>query len=276
MFRNPIPALVTTLRAGLVRALSGNATDYLDGTGNWSVPSGGGADPNLTYLTELDETSDLPNSLQVLAGDGIDFDDSTPNQRVIQAKVDGVTIDFNGSGELETVSSGGGGAYTKIEEKTPSGVGTITFSSLGSYTHLELIWTARGTELAASTNLEIQFNGDTGSNYYRQLIAANNTGVAASQNLGASSATIGSATAANGPAGLVGGGTVKLFDYRGSTFVKIGITEDALFRNTTSANTFVRQFTIGWNSTSPITSITLSLVSGDFVAGSKFSLYGIQ
>lgn len=34
--------LSSTLRKGLLRALSGTVTQYMDGTGNWSVPGGGG------------------------------------------------------------------------------------------------------------------------------------------------------------------------------------------------------------------------------------------
>lgn len=36
-----------------------------------------------TYLTETDESTDLPNSRQVLAGTGIAFDDSVPNVRTV-------------------------------------------------------------------------------------------------------------------------------------------------------------------------------------------------
>lgn len=38
-----------------------------------------------TYLTADDETVGLPNSLQLLAGTNITFDDSVPNQRTISA-----------------------------------------------------------------------------------------------------------------------------------------------------------------------------------------------
>lgn len=47
---------------------------------------GGGAIGNLsdkTYLTDIDESSDLPNSRQLLAGSFIEFDDTTLNQRTI-------------------------------------------------------------------------------------------------------------------------------------------------------------------------------------------------
>jgi hypothetical protein len=38
-----------------------------------------------TYHTKLDETAALPNSVQLLAGTGILFDDSVPNKRTISS-----------------------------------------------------------------------------------------------------------------------------------------------------------------------------------------------
>lgn len=47
-----------------------------------------------TYLTADDETVGLPNSLQVLAGTNITFDDSVPNQRTINATASDVIHPF--------------------------------------------------------------------------------------------------------------------------------------------------------------------------------------
>lgn len=60
---------------------------------SWTQVSGGGLYPSttLTYLTEDDETGDLPNSRQVLEGDAIEFDDTTPGERTIGVADDGIT-----------------------------------------------------------------------------------------------------------------------------------------------------------------------------------------
>ena len=50
--------------------------------GSWTVLA---ASAFATYLTSADESATLPNSLQVLAGTGITFDDTVPNQRTINA-----------------------------------------------------------------------------------------------------------------------------------------------------------------------------------------------
>lgn len=43
------------------------------------------ADKDATYLTTEDETLKLPNSVMLLAGEGIAFDDTVPNQRTISS-----------------------------------------------------------------------------------------------------------------------------------------------------------------------------------------------
>jgi len=45
--------------------------------------TGTGGNLTATYHTKNNETTDLPNSVQLIAGLGVTFDDSTPNQRVI-------------------------------------------------------------------------------------------------------------------------------------------------------------------------------------------------
>lgn len=62
--------------------------------GTTTEAGGGGGIGNLsnkTYLTDTDESSDLANSRQVLAGTGITFDDTVSNQRTLN--VDLITAD---------------------------------------------------------------------------------------------------------------------------------------------------------------------------------------
>lgn len=63
-----------------------------------------------TYLTEDDETADLPNSRQLTAGTGITFDDSTPGIREIS-------------------SSGGGGGWTQLFNYDGSSLADFTTDS---------------------------------------------------------------------------------------------------------------------------------------------------
>lgn len=58
------------------------------GTASESGSGGGGSLGSLltkTYLTSDDETATLPNSIQLLAGNNISFDDTVSNQRTLSS-----------------------------------------------------------------------------------------------------------------------------------------------------------------------------------------------
>ena len=56
-----------------------------EAVGDISIPSGDFATKEATYLTKDDETTDLPNSVQILAGSNISFDTSVANALTINA-----------------------------------------------------------------------------------------------------------------------------------------------------------------------------------------------
>jgi hypothetical protein len=61
----------------------GTSIGSIEETINNNTPSGGNADASLTYITAGNEAADLPNSRQLLAGDFIVFDTTTPNQLTV-------------------------------------------------------------------------------------------------------------------------------------------------------------------------------------------------
>lgn len=266
-----------------------------------------------SYITKDDETAGLINSRQLTAGRFVSLDYNTAGKAIINSNppiflpqdgIDGLDgfpgrdgiIGSNGAtGPAGLVGIGLDGIdgdegfpipgpagpsnasdFIKIEEQTPSATGVVTFSSLGLYTHLEIRYSGRGDAVATSSLLNLTFNGDTGSNYDRENTSAAAAVISAAESLGATSAAIGSITAASGDAGMAGVGVVKIFDYRGTTFQKGGVASSCLRRSTATANTLIQQHAIGWRSTVAITSITITLGSGNYVAGSKFSLYGLR
>ncbi|HEX7936771.1 MAG TPA: hypothetical protein VF573_27370 [Paraburkholderia sp.] len=172
-------------------------------------------------------------------------------------------------------SNGAFGAMMKIDEQSPSGTGTITFSSLGNFTHLRIMYSARGDQSASNTIINIQFNGDTANNYDREVIQASATTASGGEALAQAAAAIGNVVAATGTANVPGVGTIDIYDYLGTTFQKEATSTTGFPRLTTSGNFLSQVFAVRWRSTAAITSITLSLASGNYVAGSKFSLYGI-
>lgn len=171
--------------------------------------------------------------------------------------------------------SGVSSAFDFIEEQTPSGVATITFSSLGAYTHLKILWTGRSTVAAVNDGLRLQFNGDTGANYDRQRLTANSTTVAATESLAGTNADIGTMAGSTATSNLCGSGEIIIYNYRDTTFHKTGTSTNFFRQDNTTGNTLLRSYGFGWRSTSAITSVTLLMTGGNYVAGSKFTLYGL-
>lgn len=165
-----------------------------------------------------------------------------------------------------------------IEEQTPSATGTITFSSLGAFTHLEIRWMARGDTAAVSVDLQIQFSGDTTAVYDTELLYNSTaTAAAAFEIRSAAQGTIGTLAAASATANRAGGGTIRIYDYRGTTFDKVATADNHWAQSTSAANILTRLFGVTWRNATPaaVTSVTLKLSAGNFVAGSKFTAYGL-
>ena len=147
-----------------------------------------------------------------------------------------------------------------------SAASTITFSSISSaYTDLRLVLAATNT---ASLDLNLTFNGDTGSNYSRTRINGNGSVVASSRNtsqtyIRANFFTMG----ASEPYLLI----LDVFSYAGST------NKTCLIANSEDKNGSggVCRMVGLWRSTSAITSITFTTSTSTFAAGTTATLYGI-
>ena len=159
-------------------------------------------------------------------------------------------------------------AMTKIATVTIPGIGapSVTFSSLGTYTDLQIRIEGQTSETGIASKLQMNFNGDVASNYTYQYLAVQ-------------AGTVSSASATNPAAawcGCIGGTTsagsciIDIPGYRQTTYNKTvsakGVSDGNIFE--TSAI---------WKSTAAITSIVLSIVTGgqSFTSGTVVTLYGI-
>lgn len=269
------PASSVEKEIALFDGTTGKLLERATGTGFVKVTSGVYQTPSATVALASEVSGDLPFAnltqiagLSVLGVTG----SSTADVAAITAGTDGHVLTRVSSSSVVFAQPG----FQLIEEQSPSGAATATFSSLGAFTHLELKWSARSDAVATSVVLNINFNGDTGSNYDRENTSAAAAVLAAGESLGQTTMQIGSVTAASGTAGMVGTGTLTIYDYRGTTFQKQATALSCLRRATTSGNTLLQSHALGWRDTSAITSIVLTLGSGNFVSGSKLSLYGLK
>jgi len=161
-----------------------------------------------------------------------------------------------------------GATYEPIATSSPTSVGTVDFSSLGSYTDIRIVIFTRQAA-GSATDIRIRFNSDTGTNYsFTELYG---TGAAAAS-ASTSNASYIAAGLTRNVANIWNATTVDIFNYAGATN-KTVLTTDASESN---GSGYVWRKVGLWRSTSAITTITVSLNSGNFATGTTISLYGIK
>ena len=159
-----------------------------------------------------------------------------------------------------------GATYTPIATATASNTASFTFNSLSGYTDLIIVSTLnRTTTSAGSTNIKIQFNGDTGSNYSYTRVYGNGTSAASDRG---SNQTFVSPWNINDPTyGIVD--IINIMNYSNTSTYKTLIGR----ASAGDSNGFAYANVAMWRSTSAITSIYL-FASENFSSG-NVTLYGI-
>jgi hypothetical protein len=181
-------------------------------------------------------------------------------------------------GILSAAGAGGAtGAYDLLETYIlGSDQASITFSSLGTYSstykHLQIRYAARTNRAANLDDIIVRFNGDSGNNYSAHMLWGNGSSV---QSTGFGSINRGIwpvATGANATANAFGAGLIDILD----AFSTTKNTTGRSISGATPGNE-IRMVSFGYYNTASITSILLDQESGtNFLAGSRFSLYGIR
>ena len=186
-------------------------------------------------------------------------------------------------GILSAAGAGGAavaGAYELISTTIVSGTATtsVTFSSLGDYSstykHLQVRAVVRSAKAAQnSDSMLMRLNGDGGLNYSRHELYAEGTGtVGAYAETSRSSFYISQPPAASATANIFNASVTDLLDAYSTTKNK---TKRTMF-GSTGVN-LIDLASGAWLNTASITTIAFTLSSTDkFLAGSRFSLYGIK
>ena len=180
------------------------------------------------------------------------------------------------SGDERKIKVGTLTGQVKIAETLlGSAAASISFSSIpATFRHLLIVLAGR-TDRASVTRdtVLLRVNSDSGANYDRQDLAAQNTTVTGSQSLAATSADVGTLAAANATAGRSGVLRLLIADYAGTTFWKSFVSESAAMDG--GGNLIPRGGQ--WKSTAAIDTVAFTTAgAANFLTGTLASLYGIS
>ena len=162
--------------------------------------------------------------------------------------------------------------------------GVITFSSIpDTYKHLQIRSINRTTTATGDGDpFNIRINGDTGTNYAYHMLQGYvgattgvNTGAASSQ----TSILSGYSAGANNSDYMFAPFVIDLLDYQDTNKFKTIRNLQGFDANSDgSGNRYyaIRFFSGLWQSTSAVTSITITAPNGNWATNSSFALYGIK
>lgn len=171
--------------------------------------------------------------------------------------------------------------YEPIQTTTlGSATASYTFNSIPStYTDLVIIFSGQQNSAFSGRNLNIRFNGDSGSNYSSVQILSTGDGAAytgadANQTacygplINSTGTTSGPSTAIMNIARYANSSTFKtMVNYGGGASV---------YSSGTNVGVYVGNNVSTWRNTAAITSVTVLSSNGDMTSGSTLTLYGIQ
>lgn len=157
---------------------------------------------------------------------------------------------------------------------------TITFTIPQTYGHLRFHILAKTTDTVSSVvdNLSMNFNSDTGANYTRQYIVANDKGGTPSvgSTTGNTAAFCGTVPRSHtNLANQFGVSLIDIFDYQLTSKFKTWKSFQTFDVNLGNPASIGMQGG-AWANTAAITSVSFTAPNGNFAIGSVFALYGLK
>lgn len=185
-----------------------------------------------------------------------------------------------------TVAAGDDSRFTN--SRTPAGaVSVIARTVLGSdaasvdftsipatYENLIVEWVVRGTASTAWPWLYCQVNGDTTSNYGSMTLHNSGSG-AATDSQATTKWYCGYTVGATGTTGFAGSGRMWLPGYARTVFNKTFFSQFSAQYGANGNTAQVGTSQGAWGSTAAISSLSFTIETASFKAGSVFTLYGI-
>ena len=267
-----------------LKVSNGALTD--NGDGSFTLATSGGAGYHEEFLPANAATtitlSQVPTSVLAVTRNGVAQSVADGHYSLSGATLTFSTA-FDGTERVVVAytingAGGSGGALVKISEQVLSGTAaSVTFSNIPQTGFRDLVihYIARGDAAVTQSDLQCQANGDTGANYDRQYQDSTSTTVSTGNDIGATLATVGKFAGASATSGSVAQGVVRWQGYAATTYRKAFRSEGTV--NMSDASGGVLMFANGgeWRNTAAITSLRFFPASGNLVAGSVFTLYGV-
>jgi hypothetical protein len=177
---------------------------------------------------------------------------------------------------LETVITGATSGLTKIQDiKLASPAANIDFTGIpATYTWLTLRAGCRSDAATTAVDLLVRFNGDSTGSYYDVIFSSTGTTMTATEGLAATSGRVGALPAASAPAGWFGLATIDVNEYASGN-PKLWVGTSHAYWAATSTSHMTRTAGGAWAATNAITRVTLLASTGNLVAGSHATLYGM-
>jgi len=177
----------------------------------------------------------------------------------------------------QAAAAGGAGAYDLLETTVlTSSASSVSFTGLDSYTdykHLQIRAVAcLDQSIDNLTDLLVQFNSNTGSNYARHRLEGDGSSVTSSAATSGTYIDITDSVARNPATDIFGGAVIDILDFSSSNK---NTTLRSLSGGNTSGENSVLLTSGLYNSTDAITQVDFSSFA-NFATGSRFSLYGIK
>lgn len=174
--------------------------------------------------------------------------------------------------------SGGGGGFTRLYNSTLTGAAasfdTGANAIAAGYSAIMVVLYCRGDTAANSISTVVTFNGDTGAHYDQAFIRNNNGAASAGESAAGTSLNLGYFPAASATASFFGSAQWLIPNYDNASNFKAGNAQFGFFAITATAEQSW-QTAFQWHSTSALNQIKVATSAGNFVTGSRMTIYGL-
>jgi hypothetical protein len=146
---------------------------------------------------------------------------------------------------------------------------------VSSYAHLLVVIQDRSDAAVANTTRLIRFNNDSGANYDGQVGQFSAATPSASESFGATSGFAGDMPAATATASVFAGTSILIPNYAGTTANKSAMMLGVFKQGIVTLSIQLKMTAIFWRSSAAINQITITPGSGNFIAGTRVTIYGM-